>query len=737
MRPPVTSLVILRRLATGLAAAGLAACLATLVAMPVSATEARPTGPVPVAALPVVNPADPGEHLPSQGRSLFEELFAVRRGAAAEIEVPFPFAALLARIDSQLQRDPASPLPPAKRVLIPLGRSLQRTAAAPDYFAYPRVLVAVDSPPLAAGMPLLKDRLYIGYQEQSAVIEIISYNEAAGRFEFQLLKDYRAGAKPRLVYANRSICFACHQNGSPIFSRALWDETNANAQVAATLLASAQSYYGIPPDRGIDVPYAIDNASERANGFALTQLLWRAGCGGHSAEAQGCRAGLFAAALRHALSSGQTWTADARFMQAVDKPLREQARRRWPGGLSAGNPDIPNRNPLQAVNGWPAESAARAALAAVPARFDPLLPRSAGALWRPHAPDALRQLVAGLAEFVADSDRRQLESALARLAPPDAERFGVPCRIDTRVAARWSLRCSATGGTLLAGTLSVPAGRASGGRLTRLTLPGGTALNNLELTLVGTGTAAGATLSPQADGLPVRNAAADVISSIEIRRSEANAGDGWVDGEAILEVRPDFAIVQQAIDRLAAGPQAAILFGPAPFPRQSLFSALFAELGTPAAAPCCEAAEYLPPAQLEVAAVAPGQAPSSAGDPLLRSFQPYCAACHQTAETFPPNFLQGSPPEVDASLRHCAPRLYVRLAMADIAPAQRAKTPMPPESMLPAFASDAQAWRSSPVRAALLAQVTQWLRAETGQTPQLETLLAAGYEALRPCLPAH
>jgi hypothetical protein len=404
--------------------------------MPVSATEARPTGPVPVAALPVVNPADPGEHLPSQGRSLFEELFAVRRGAAAEIEVPFPFAALLARIDSQLQRDPASPLPPAKRVLIPLGRSLQRTAAAPDYFAYPRVLVAVDSPPLAAGMPLLKDRLYIGYQEQSAVIEIISYNEAAGRFEFQLLKDYRAGAKPRLVYANRSICFACHQNGSPIFSRALWDETNANAQVAATLLASAQSYYGIPPDRGIDVPYAIDNASERANGFALTQLLWRAGCGGHSAEAQGCRAGLFAAALRHALSSGQTWTPDARFMQAVDKPLREQARRRWPGGLSAGNPDIPNRNPLQAVNGWPAESAARAALAAVPARFDPLLPRSAGALWRPHAPDALRQLVAGLAEFVADSDRRQLESALARLAPPDAERFerALPNRYPSRCA---------------------------------------------------------------------------------------------------------------------------------------------------------------------------------------------------------------------------------------------------------------------------------------------------------------
>jgi mono/diheme cytochrome c family protein len=736
MRLPATALAILRHLGVGLAAG-----LAAIVVRPVLATEARSTGAEQVAALPVVNPADPGEHLPSQGRSLFEELFAVRRGAAAGIDVPFPFAALLARIDSQLQRDPVSPLPPAKRVLIPLGRSLQRTAAAPEFFAYPRVLVAVDSPPVAAGVPLLKDRLYLGYQEQSAVIEIISYNEAAGRFEFQLLKDYRAGGKPRLVYANRSICFACHQNGSPIFSRALWDETNANAKVAATLLASGQSFHGIPPERGIDVPYAIDNASERANGFALTQLLWRAGCSGNTAEAQGCRAGLFAAALRYALSGGQTWTPDARFMQAVGKPLREQARRRWPGGLTAGNPDIPNRNPLQAVNSWPADSAARMAFSEVPARFDPLLARPAGALWRPDAPDALRQLVAGLAEFVADPDRRQLESALTGLAPSAAQRLSVPCRIDTRVASRWSLRCTAAGGSLLAGTLSVQGGRPRGGRLTRLALPDGTALNNLELTLIGSATEARATLSPQADGLPARNAAADAIASIEIRRGEAKASDGrvneQVDGEATLEIRPDFAIVQQAIDRLVSGPQAASLFGPLPFPRRALFSALFAELGVPAVAPCCEVAEHLPPAQLEVAAVAPGQTPSSAADPLLRSFQPYCAACHQTAETFPPNFLQGTAAEVGARLRHCAPRLYVRLAMADMPPAQRAKTPMPPESMLPAFASDPQAWRNSPVRTALLAQVTQWLRAETGQAPQLETLLAAGYEALRPCLPAH
>lgn len=86
----------------------------------------------------VIDPAAPGDNLPAAGRSLFDQVFAVDRNGRAAIELPFPFAALLARLDAQLAQDPASPLPPAKRVLIPLGRSLQRTAAAPDYFAYPR-----------------------------------------------------------------------------------------------------------------------------------------------------------------------------------------------------------------------------------------------------------------------------------------------------------------------------------------------------------------------------------------------------------------------------------------------------------------------------------------------------------------------------------------------------------------------------------------------------------------------
>ncbi|MBL8394485.1 MAG: hypothetical protein JNK99_06980 [Candidatus Accumulibacter sp.] len=694
---------------------------------------------------PVVDPSAPGENLPGRGRSLFDQLFAVKRGNAAAIDLPFPFAALLARLDAQLQGDPASPLPPAKRVLIPLGRSLQRTAAAPDYFVFPRVVVAVDSPPASGTAPLLKDRLYLGYQERSAVLEVISYNEEAGRFEFQLVKDYRAGGKPRVFYANRMLCFACHQNGSPIFARALWDETNANPRVAAQLLATGRNFYGIEVRRGVDVPYTIDNATERANGLALTQRVWREGCGSTDATAQRCRAGLFAAALRHALSGGQSWTADPAFAEAVSRPLRAEAQRRWPAGLAVGNPDLPNRNPLHGDTPWPVERAGRIAMSHIDASFDPLLPRKAREIWRAEAPDALRPLISGLAEFVAAPDQQRLVAWLARSGRAATSETRLPCRIEENTSAsRWSLHCTAAGGATLESILTVRAGRPATGHLTRLTLPGGTALNGVELNVeaaVRSARATGArrmTLRPHATvpgSQELRTAAGDAIIALELERAA-----GSQVGALTLRLRRDFAIVQQAIDRLVASQAATSLFGPSPLPRQKLFAALFAELGAPLPPPCCQAAEALPPPQLEVPAVAPGTLQTTTvatdgSDAAARRFQPYCAACHLSAETFPPNFLQGTPDQVASKLRHCAPRLYVRLAMADEAPERRTKTPMPPESLLPAFGTDSRHWRDSPERGALLAQVAEWLRAETGQAPQLERLLAAGYEALRPCLP--
>ncbi len=679
-----------------------------------------------------VVPSDPGPNLPPVGHSLFDQLFAVRRDGQSRIEPPFPFAALLARIDARLAPAPPGSLPPIKRVLIPLGRSLQRTAAAPDYFSFPRVVATVDGKNAPNSQIFLKDRLYIGYQEKSAVLEVISYNEAAGRFEFQLVKDYRAGGKPQVFYANRTLCFACHQNGAPIFSRALWDETNANPQTAALLAASGRSFYGIRPDRGVDIPYAIDNATERANGFALTQLLWREGCGGNDLPARRCRAGLFSEALRHALSGGQRRTAFGEdFQRGVEQPLRRNARQRWPNGLAIGSPDLPNRNPLAGTPIWPSAAAARIAHSHVAAPFDPLLPRPPFALWQADAPNALPVMIAGLAEFVADADRERLIEALGR-QPAETVRLSSPCQISA-TPSRWSIQCRPAGGQSgpeLSADLSIRGGLPTDGRITRLRLPDGSALTHLDLLLPEREHTDATRFTLQQSRQTPRTALGHALSRLSLQRDVEHPEQATV----TVEIRADFTTVEQALTDLPSTAQGERLLGAAPLPRAGLIDALLGRLGAPAQA-ASQTASALPEPRLEVAAIPPGSSGHPAATQELQGFHAYCASCHQSAETFPPNFLSGDPGQVTARLRQCAPRLYVRLAMADQSPEQRIKTPMPPETMLPAFASDTTSWKASPVRRALLNQVAGWLRTESGRDPQLNELLAGGYEALRPCLP--
>ncbi len=650
---------------------------------------AMPAWPADTPAGPawVVNPAAPGDHLPPAGGSLFDQLFADGRGGHA---LPFPFEKLLARVDAQLVVDPASPLPPAKRVLIPLGRSLQRTAAAPDYFHFPRVVVGVDSPPVA-GAPLLKDRLFIGYLEKSAVLEVISYNEAVGRFEFQLVKDYRAGARPQVFHANRNICFACHQNGAPIFSRALWDETNANPAIAAQLEATGRRFYGIPPGRGVDVPYAIDKAVARANRFALTQRLWRDGCGEGEAGAR-CRAGLFAAAVRLRLADGRAARPDDTFDATVARPLRASAASRWPDGLAIGRADLPNRNPLQGLAAWPDDAPARVARSHVAARFEPLLPRPPEVWWRGEAAEA----VAGVAEFVVDGDWARVEAALARRAGRLA-RIGLEFDCAPQPAARAS-RCQGPGSAVLDW---------SAGHVERLSLAGE------------------APVPAFSPAQTVRLASGDVLEGVDSRALKGGAG------RLTLRLRADSRALTEAMDTVADSANGRALLDGRPIPRAGLIAALLEALGDP---PRRLPPTVWPAARLEVPASPPNMSRGGPLPPALAPFHAWCAACHLSAERFPPNFLHGPADALEARIRHCAPRIYVRLAMAARPPAAREKTPMPPETMLPAFGSHAAAWAASADRAALEGVVAAMLKAETGRDPDPDALLKSGYEALRPCL---
>jgi hypothetical protein len=713
--------------------------LATLTAIAASlsltcGSETSMANGKPDAATWVVDPAKPGDNLPPLGRSLFDRLFTKERNGKVEYDVPFPFGKLLDRLDAQLVHDNSTSLPPTKRVLIPLGRSLQRTAAAPDYFKFPRVVVAVDSQPVSSSALLLKDRIYLGYQEKSDLLEVISYNEAAGRFEFQLVKNYRASVAPQVVYANRSLCFSCHQNGAPIFSRGLWEETNANPEIAALLVASGKRFYGVVPERGVDIPYAIDIAIKRANSFALTQRLWQEGCGGADVPARRCRAALFTAALRHALADGRKASGTSFAGSAALAHFRTESIRRWPAGLVLSAPDIPNRNPLHRHNNGVSYEvgyeAGRTASAHVSARFDPLAQRVTSETWRADSPDAIEDLVSGLTEFVSATDRKRLEMALAARPATDIQ-HRMPCRFEYQ-SSHVSAQCESSeskSAAKLAGTLDL---RRGSGRIDHFALQGsgifsavslsGDAPKSREKMVFRPGTA------PQqrgADGNP--------LASIAFHFSASDR----TQGSATVGMRQEFSAIENAVTALAESDAGAKLFAVGPFPREQLFAALFSQLGLPSITGCCVAAEKLPPPQLESIAPALKTQSTNFTERAVPDFYPYCATCHSGSEPSPPNFLRGDSTQVVAQLRHCAPRLYVRLAMADVPLQHRDKTPMPPESLLPAFDTDIAGWRESPARAALLAQVAEWLKTETGNAPDLKQMLASGYENLRSCLSLH
>src|SRR3546814_3738305 len=112
-----------------------------------------------------VRASKPGSDKPPAGRSLFDFVATHEQDGERVYDIPFPFEALLKRINARAGCDSGNDC--LRVVLIPLGRSLQRLAAAPDFFAHPRFVAAVPGEGDDA-TALLKDRLYIGYQEQSA-----------------------------------------------------------------------------------------------------------------------------------------------------------------------------------------------------------------------------------------------------------------------------------------------------------------------------------------------------------------------------------------------------------------------------------------------------------------------------------------------------------------------------------------------------------------------------------------
>ena len=106
--------------------------------------------------------------------------------------------------------------------------------------------------------------------------------------------------------------------------------------------AQHKDFYGIPIDRGVDVPNAIDNATLRANRFAVDQRALERGLRRErrtrgSLPRRAVRGGAPISAVR-----GQHFDrAAAPYRDEAAARLMQVSRQRWPAGLAIGDPDIP------------------------------------------------------------------------------------------------------------------------------------------------------------------------------------------------------------------------------------------------------------------------------------------------------------------------------------------------------------------------------------------------------------
>jgi hypothetical protein len=399
------------------------AALAALAACKPVAT----TGSLTNEVIDVATDGGVGPNLPPAGRSLFDHLVTVREDGEQHLRVPYPLPKLIDLINSKTTK----PVVPA---LLPKGRSLQRLAANPDFFKHPRVVVGVVGDPKQTDADLglyMRNQLFLGHVDTTDVLEVISYNPEAGRFEFQIVEDYKAGGTPRVTYARRALCVSCHQNQGPIFPVFPWDETNGDPDVSALIKAehpNSATYLGQPIVQSRQVPYRLDNATDKANLLPAYRKLWVDGCGGNAAGGVRCRGDVLAMALDFALTGSFDVEGDQY------KRLQNAWQTYWaaamPDGIKIRSADLKNRDPLAAATGAGGTTNVNlsgaisdadrellerlAADAALEPEFEPLTPRpDAIDTWEFDVGGDTNRIIFGIAEFFTDLDRKLIKKHMA------------------------------------------------------------------------------------------------------------------------------------------------------------------------------------------------------------------------------------------------------------------------------------------------------------------------------------
>lgn len=166
-------------------------------------------------------------------------------------------------------------------ILQPDSRSSQRPVTDDEH---PRILGVGGEPRFsrrardgaeAAGR-IETDKIFFAYSERARTLEILSYNPKAARNEIQFIRDFGT-PNARLFYVRRRLCVGCHVDGTPIFSRFPWSDTDQVDAVATRLRRAlgARHYQGLPIGRagGFTFTRRVEEAAKRTAFFSA----WREG----------------------------------------------------------------------------------------------------------------------------------------------------------------------------------------------------------------------------------------------------------------------------------------------------------------------------------------------------------------------------------------------------------------------------------------------------------------------------
>ena len=642
---------------------------------------------IPVDAIWIVDPRNHGTNIPTIGRSLFDRLFVKHSGDSHEYHIPFPFSQLLAFIDESISLGPDGGI---HKTMIPLGRSLQKNAAAPDFFKYPRIVVSIGGEPrsdeLTAGLHL-KDMLFLGYQEKANSVEIISYNDQAARFEFQVINNYGPGMEPEVSYANRQLCMSCHQNAGPIFADRPWNETDANLVLAEKIeLAIPGFKFKKVRERRRETAWQIFRSSYLANYYSAYQFIWQQGCGKSAAVSQNesvrCRAALLKSIVKNLITgSGYNDTDSTEYLKAYFEIVSRNWKQEWPDGLLVANATIPDVNP--AADKFDPAS-------------DPLHARPPQAVWAKPNHVVLDGAIPWLGKFLTIDDIRRIDERLITLSkniPVRQSLYNGDCEFSGNAMDKghieFSCKAVSNPGLSMFGILwPEPETDSFRGNIRWLSTGDFPDLRLMQIRTVGQDAENRAhTFSLKAFGSNmnhVRNQQGHRLDKVEIRF------DTETTGKATLIVSQDFDPLFAAIDDMSdknIRGEGVSLSG-VPFQRQAIVSELNRSLGITPLEWCCDSIEEFPEMKIpELATIS--------GETEYHHISKHCATCHSSDTDVPPGFLFGSTERIREQLAKCAPRMYYRASLWAQAGAGPTVSPMPPVHHINAVGLDENEWMSS------------------------------------------